>query len=140
MSTGKIFCLQAPMFQTSEQDFIIKPPACLGTGFSIEIYHLLLLLNIISPWAYSGIFRYTQAYSGLLRQIQAFSEPCLTLALFRTLVYSETWHIQNPGIFRNLTYSKLWYIPNRGYSGPEAYPESWHSQNHLRIQNSFKHI
>ena len=79
-----------------------------------------------------GIFRHIQIYSGIFRLTQTNS------GIFRTL--SNPGIIQNPGIFRNLTYSKLWYIPNRGYSGPEAYPESWHSQNHLRIQKSFKHI
>ena len=63
-----------------------------------------------------GTFRHNQAYPGI---IQAYSKPCVTLAylepqsiqnhdiyklrnIFRTLVYSELWHIQTQGLFRHL--------------------------------------
>ena len=51
-----------------------------------------------------GIFTHILAYSGI---IQAYSELCFiqnpdilkTRGIFRFLVYSEHWYIQNPGIF-----------------------------------------
>ena len=54
-----------------------------------------------------GIFR-TMAYS----EPEAHSEPCSIQnpVIFKTLVYSEPWHIQNlwqiPGILRILAYSE----------------------------------
>ena len=54
-----------------------------------------------------GILRHILAKLGI---IQAYSELCVTL------VYSELWYIQNPGIFktkgifRTLVYSKLWHF------------------------------
>ena len=73
--------------------------------------------------AYSNIFRHNQAYSGIIQLIQAFLEPCVALtylepwyiwirgifrtrSIFRTVVHSEHWHIQNPGVFKTLAYSE----------------------------------
>ena len=84
----------------------------------------LIIFSIIK--AYSGILRH---YQGIFRLTQAYSAPCETqtnhiqnLAIVRTvysgiiqpysgtfktlysitLVYTETWHVWNPGIFRTL--------------------------------------
>ena len=70
--------------------------------------------------ALSGIFRHIQKLSW---HIQAFSKPFMTpiylqpwyiwirgifgtRSIFRTVVHSEPWHIQNPGVFRTLAYSE----------------------------------
>ena len=56
-----------------------------------------------------GTFRHNQAYPGI---IQAYSKPCVTLA------YLDPWYIQNPdifkirNIFRILVNSELWHIQN----------------------------
>ena len=42
--------LHAVIFEIPKQYFIIKPPACWGADVSIEIYELLLLFSIITPW------------------------------------------------------------------------------------------
>ena len=61
------------------------------------------------------MIRHNQAY---LRIIQAYFEYC-NPGIIRTLVYSESrhiqnqWHIQNPGLFRTLGYSEP-----KVYSGP----------------------
>ena len=47
---GNLFYLHAVIFEIPKQYFIIKPPACWGADVSIEIYELLLLLSIITPW------------------------------------------------------------------------------------------
>ena len=60
--------------------------------------------------ANSGIYKHIQSYSGI---IQTHSEPCVILA------YSEPRYIQNPGIFRargifrTLVYSELWHVQNQ---------------------------
>ena len=66
------------------------------------------------------------------------SEPCVTLTyfvIFKILVYSEFWHIQNlehiqnPGIFKTLAHSEPenihnpWLFRTLGYSEPEAYSD-----------------
>ena len=58
---------------------------------------------------YSDIIKHIQSYSGI---IQAFSKPSANSGIFRTLVYSESWHIQKkryiqkPGISKFLAYSE----------------------------------
>ena len=49
---GSLFYLHAVVFEIPKQYFIIKPPACWGADVSIEIYELLLLFSIITPWLY----------------------------------------------------------------------------------------
>ena len=85
-----------------------------------------------------GIFMHIPAYSDkitdiqeLFRYIQAYSKPCVTLtclerwyiwnpgtfrirSIFRIVVYSKPWHIQNPGVFTTLVYLEPWCIQNRG--------------------------
>ena len=48
-ANGKPF-LSVVIFKIPKQYFIIKPPACWGADVSIEIYELLLLFSIITPW------------------------------------------------------------------------------------------
>ena len=99
-------------------------------------------------WAYSYISRHIQPYAGICRQTYSgiFRTLC-NLDIFRTLVYSEPWqlqnqwHIQNLGIFKTLAswepeaYSQPWYIQNPflirtlASSEPEAYSELWYIQN-----------
>ena len=55
-------------------------------------------------------------YSGILRTL---CKP----SIFRTLIYSKPWHIQNPDIFRT-----------------EVYSEPWDTQNLTKIQNPIKHL
>ena len=70
-------------------------------------------------YAYSGIFRHIQTYSDIIKHIQsysgiiqAFSKPSANSSIFRTLVYLESWHIQNmrhiqnPGIPKSLAHSE----------------------------------
>ena len=47
---GNVFHLHAVISKIPKLCFIIKPPACWGADVSIEIYELLLLFSIISPW------------------------------------------------------------------------------------------
>ena len=54
-----------------------------------------------------GTFRHIQE---LFRHIQVYSKPCVTLDIFRTVVYSEPWHIHKPGIFRTPVFSEPWHI------------------------------
>ena len=49
---GNLFYLHAVIFEIPKQYFIIKPPACWDADVSIEIYELLLLFSIITPWLY----------------------------------------------------------------------------------------
>ena len=87
--------------------------------------------------AYSCIFRHIQAYSNISRHNQAHSGIFCTLCnpgIFRTLSYSEFWHIQNqrhiqnPTVSKSLahseleTYSECWAA--MGYSEPKAYSEA----------------
>ena len=70
---------------------------------------------------YSRIF---QHYSDIFRHIQAYLESYITVA------YSETWHIQKPGIFRILKYSKACHIQNSKHIQIIiVYLESWDIQN-----------
>ena len=64
-----------------------------------------LLFSILAS---SDIIRYIQE---LTRDIQTHSEVCVTL------VYSEPWYIQNPGIFRSLAYSGASHLQNPGILG-----------------------
>lgn len=45
---GKIFYVQAIIFEIPKQNFIIKPSASWDTNFTLEVYELLLLFSIIS--------------------------------------------------------------------------------------------
>ena len=45
-----IFYLHEAIFEIPMNRFIIKPPASWGMDVSIDIYQLLLLFSIISPW------------------------------------------------------------------------------------------
>ena len=63
-----------------------------------------------------GTFKHNKACPGI---IQAYSVMLKTLynpGIFRAVVYSELWyiqnqkHIQNPGIFRTPVYSERWHI------------------------------
>ena len=45
-----LFYMHAVIFEIPKQLFIIKPPDCWGADVSIEIYELLLMFSIISPW------------------------------------------------------------------------------------------
>ena len=47
---GSLFYLHAAIFEIPKLCFMIKPLTCWGTDVSIEIYELLLLFSIISPW------------------------------------------------------------------------------------------
>ena len=47
---GNLFYLHALIFEIPKQHFIIKPPAWWGADVSIEMYELLLLFSIITPW------------------------------------------------------------------------------------------
>ena len=50
-----IFYRHVAIFEIPIWCFISKPPACWGTELSIEIYQLLLLFRITSPWKYLGM-------------------------------------------------------------------------------------
>ena len=68
---------------------------------------------------YSDTFWNNQAYSGIL---QAYSDIFRTLCnpdIFRTLAYSEPWHIQKSGIFRiRDIFRTLAYSEIEAYSEP----------------------
>ena len=97
--------------------------------------------------AYSDISRHIQP--GIIRHIQANSEHCVTLTysepsyiqklgkfrtrgIFRTLVYSEPWFIQNPDIFK--AYSEPWNIQNSEIFRTLVYAEPWQIENQRCIQ------
>ena len=103
------------------------------------------MIHIQNPVYYCK-FRHVQAYSRLLRHIQPYCGIFKTLrnsCIFRTLPYSETWHIQNTryihnslklcsGIFRTLCNARILtpcHVQNfaifriLAYLGPEAYSE-----------------
>ena len=61
-------------------------------------------------------------YSGLLRTL---CNP----SIFRTLVYSKPWQIQNQR-----------HMQNSGIFRTEVYSEPWGTQNPRQIQNSVKHL
>ena len=56
--------------------------------------------------------------------IQEYSEPCVNSGIFRTLVYLESWHIQNQRHTQNPVISRT-----LAHSEPETYSESWIIQN-----------
>ena len=74
--------------------------------------------------AYSGIFRHIQAYSGIFKNYLGVFLTLCNPVIFRTLVYSEFWHIQNQRHIQNPCISKT--LAN---SEPDAYSESWAKQN-----------
>ena len=105
-------------------------------------------------YAYSGIFRHIQTYSDTIKHIQsysgiiqAFCKPSAKSSIFRTLIYSESWHIQNmryiqnPGshlrirdIFRILGYLEPWGIQNRRYTQNLIKHLRWSALRNLIIE------
>ena len=101
------------------------------------------MINIQKPVYYCK-FRHIQAYSRFIKtfsHVVAYLEPCVTL------VYSEPYHIQNPGIFRTykiyselcqgifrtlcnarilrtMPFTGLSHIRCLAYLGPKVYSES----------------
>ena len=61
-----------------------------------------IFLHILT---YSDIFRSNQVYSGIIQTYSFIFRTLCNADIFRTLVYSESWHIQNPGVFETLRYS-----------------------------------
>ena len=53
-----------------------------------------------------GIFTHIPAYSGIFKNYSGIFRILCNHDIFRTLAYSEPWHIQKPGIFRALVYSE----------------------------------
>ena len=55
-----------------------------------------------------GIFTHIPAYSDISDIFKYIQNPgkFRTRRVFRTLVYSETWLTQDPGLFKNLAYSE----------------------------------
>ena len=102
--------------------------------------------------AYSGIFRDNQAFSEIIKGYSGTFRSLCNLGIFRTLVYSEPWHIQNPYIFGNLIYSE--YIPDPAifrtrpifrtlvYSEWQVYsqPSQTHREFYENNANSFFYI
>ena len=68
---GNIFFLQPASFEIPKWRFIIKPPACWGTGVSIEIYDSLLLCSIISPWLKTVFLKIAEKHLFLYKKFQA---------------------------------------------------------------------
>ena len=79
--------------------------------------------------AYSGIFRHNQAYSGIIQGCWSIFRSLSNPGIFRTMLYSEPWHIQKTGIFGTLVYSEFWYIQNSGKFRTLVYSETWYIQN-----------
>ena len=52
----------------------------------------------------SDIFKARDIFRTISRHILAYSECCVTLAIFRTLLYSGFWHIYNPRHIQNPVY------------------------------------
>ena len=63
--------------------------------------------------AYSRIFRHIQAYSDISRHNQAYSEPCITLAYYKLWYIQDLGIFKTRGIFRTLVYSQLWHIQSQ---------------------------
>ena len=89
----------------------LKEVTAHSNGQDITSYSLICLHVFTHILAYLSIFRYIEAYSDIIREIQelfrhiqAYLELCVNSAIFqnggtfRTLVYSELWHIQTPSI------------------------------------------
>ena len=84
-------------------------------------------------------FRNNLAYTGI---IQAYSKPCLTLA------YLGPWYIQNPdifkirNIFRTLVYSQLWHIQNLRLiptsTMSSIYDEAFRENSYRKIVSQYK--
>ena len=71
--------------------------------------------------AYLDISRHIQAYSWIFRNYSGIFWTLCNPNMFRTLVYLESWHIQNqrhiqnPGLSKTLAHSESWDIQkNRG--------------------------
>ena len=122
----------------------------------------------IAIHTYLGTFGHNQAYPVVIRTLcnLAFFIKLLMLLLvlivscvFRSLVYPESWHIQNqkhiqnPGIFTILVYPEPWYpgiFRTLAYSKPGAYPGHYqtsamkrfvkvvHGYNYLRKSKNFQ--
>ena len=122
----------------------------------------------IAIQTYLGTFRHNlaytkiiQAYSVVIRTLRnlAFFIKLLMLLLvlivscvFRTLVYPESWHIQNqnhiqnPGIFTILVYPEPWYpgmFRTLAYSRPGAYPEHCQTsamKRFVKVVNGYNYL
>ena len=80
----------------------------------------------LSIWTYSE-FWYIQNL-GILR----------IRGIFRTLVDSESWHIQNSFIFIILAYSEHWYIQNPRILKNQLFSEPCYVENARHVQNPLK--
>ena len=107
------------------------------------------MIHIQNPVCYCK-FRHIQAYS---RPIQTYSailwcgmfRTLCNSCIFRTLPYSESWHIKNPRqIYSELCRGIFWHIQNtvlRSHIENSSifvalpYSEFWHIQDPRHIQN-----
>ena len=72
----------------------------------------------------SEIFRHTQTWSGIFRNYSGIFWTLCNPGLFRAVVYSEFWHIQNQKHIQNFGISKI-----LAHSEPEKYSKSWVPEN-----------
>ena len=84
--------------------------------------------NIKSIQADLGIFTSISAYSDISKHIhpsiiQVYSESCATLTNSEPEAYSELRHIQSLDIFRTLVSSEQWHIQNPDLSRTQIYLE-----------------
>ena len=67
-----------------------------------------------------GTFRHNQVYPGIIQTYSGIFKTLCNPGIFRTVVYPESWHIQNqkyiqnPSIFTTLAYSEPTYIQKAG--------------------------
>ena len=85
--------------------------------------------------AHSGISRDNQAYSRIFRNYSGIFSTLCNPDIFRTLIYSESCHIQNQRHIQNPGISKT-----LAHSATETSPESWDIQNWRHTQNLSKHL
>ena len=76
-----------------------------------------------------GIFRHNQTYPGIIQGYSGIFKTLRNPGIFRTVVYSESSHIQNQKHIQKLSiFTSL------------VYSERWHIQNPRHIQNPVKHL
>ena len=86
-----------------------------------------LLEEFYKVHVYSSIFTHIQTYPDIFRHIKTYSGifwHMYNSRIFKTLVYSELWHIQNQKHIQNSGISKT-----LTHLEPETYSESWNTQN-----------
>ena len=94
---GNIFYLHEAIIEVPKQRFIIKPPGCWGMDLLTEIYQLLLMFGIISPWSRSLDWR-IPANTYLLKVNNSYTRKRRKICSKLTIKTPEWCHWRRSGV------------------------------------------